>query len=558
MCLLLILPISLFTIHFDFHVLIHYVFTKKMATPLSSLNKRKKLPLGRNVAFRMSSTNAEEQDSTFPPDVLALSSPALSSSHSLESLSLDMDPQTQASIVRDARRAASKKLRSPTGSKLAKMHSLPSLSAGGAGSTDLLTSMSKKLRLAERQLVAANRELASKRELVRELEARVSFYDAAYDRATRPGKLSELESRNSALQRQIADMEEFLSDYGLIWVGKEEDELPRTGTGLGEATDRVTTSLTMLRSNLSTQLSGSVWVPESATPASMGSNIDFNLILRNVKALNLLLGERAEVVRTDGGARFRRPDTLPLTLYKNGFMLFQGPFRAYTDPSAFQVVQDIQDGCFPQELSSRYPGGLPFDVFDRREVEYEDPRLKQRFPGVGRTLGGKEVVSSPRPLAELYEGALSPLNGASKKRSSDRPQGPVPIERFLNKLPASIVMKGKLIDIRSEIEARLNPSPAPLKVTCIPSQQIETAQDSSNLVHLKVRSEDGSEVYALRLPRTSSISHLLSLLRDSSRENRELSVLKTNFPVPRVLSDTSKSLDAYQLFPSALLFLSSP
>ncbi|KAI6660689.1 hypothetical protein LOD99_10331 [Oopsacas minuta] len=519
-----------------------------MATPLSSLNKRKKLPLVRNVAFRMSGLGTEEQDC---PNILPLSPTDISSSQSLESLLLDMDSRTQIAIVRDVKRVQKKKTR-VTPPKLSKMHSVPSLLHETAD-TDLLTSLAKKLRVSERQLVTANKELTSKKNYVRDLENKVSFLETVYDKATRPGRLADLEAKCSVLQRQIADMEEFLSDYGLIWVGKEED-LPRTDTGLEDCPDRVTPSLTMLRSNLSTELSGCVWVPESATPASMGGNVDFNLLVRNVKALNILLGEKAEVVKTNGGARFRRPDTIPLTLYKNGFMLFQGPFRSYTDPTSFQLVQDIQDGCFPQELCGRYPTGLPFDVFDRRDMEYEDPRLKQRFPGVGYTLGGKEVAPSPRPLAGLYEDGMSPVYGVNKKRTSDRPQAPVPIERFLSKLPASIVKKGKVIEIRSEIEAKLNPNPTPLKLTCLLSNEL--ISNPGNLVHLKIRSIDGSEVYTLSMPRTATISEVITILTESIPNSSRI-VLKSNYPTAVTLSDTRKSLDEYQLFPSALLFLAT-
>ena len=520
-----------------------------MATPLSSLNKRRKLPLARNVAFRMSGLDTEEHDPSFalPPNVLPLSPTRVSSSQSLESL-LDMDSKTQISILRDLRRM--KRKSSP---KLSKMNSVPSL-LNETADTDVLTSLARKLRTTERQLMATNRDLLSNRNYLRELESKVSYYEAAYDRATRPGRLTELESKCSLLQRQIADMEEFLSDYGLIWVGKEEGDLSRTDTRLEDCTDRVTTSLTMLRSNLSTELSGCVWVPESATPASMVGNVDFNLLVRNVKALNIMLGEKAEVVQTKGGARFRRPDTIPLTLYRNGFMLFQGPFRSYTDPLSFQVVQDIQDGCFPQELCGRYPAGLPFDVFDKRDLEYEDPRLKQRFPGVGLTLGGKEVTPSPRPLAGFYEDSLSPVFGGNRKKTSDRPQAPVPIERFLSKLPAALVKKGKVIDIRSGIEAILNPKPTPIKLICLRSNDQNLSP--GNLVHLKIRSVDGFEMYSVCLPRAATVAELLSILTDSIPHSSKL-VLKCNYPIPATLSDTSMSLDECKLYPSALLFLSN-
>jgi hypothetical protein len=57
-------------------------------------------------------------------------------------------------------------------------------------------------------------------------------------------------------------------------------------------------------------------------------------------------------------------DAIPLTLYKNGIVMFQGPFRSFSDPSTRQCVQDLVDGYYPAELQSRYPEGVPFQLTD--------------------------------------------------------------------------------------------------------------------------------------------------------------------------------------------------
>ncbi|NWI92548.1 UBX11 protein, partial [Pitta sordida] len=87
--------------------------------------------------------------------------------------------------------------------------------------------------------------------------------------------------------------------------------------------------------------------------------IDFDLILENVKYLNLLAGEgTARVEHTLRGARLRRAQPLPLTLYQNGIVMCHGAFRPYQDPSTQQCLQDIMDGYFPSELQPRYPDGI--------------------------------------------------------------------------------------------------------------------------------------------------------------------------------------------------------
>ena len=56
------------------------------------------------------------------------------------------------------------------------------------------------------------------------------------------------------------------------------------------------------------------------------------------------------------------PDPVQLTLYANGILMFEGPFRPFTDPSTQTCIQDIMDGYFPGELQKRYPDGVPFIV----------------------------------------------------------------------------------------------------------------------------------------------------------------------------------------------------
>ncbi|NWT72313.1 UBX11 protein, partial [Prunella himalayana] len=87
--------------------------------------------------------------------------------------------------------------------------------------------------------------------------------------------------------------------------------------------------------------------------------VDFDLILENIKDLNALVGEGVpQVEHTARGARLRRPEPLPLTLYRNGLVLGHGAFRPYQHPATQQCLQDIMDGYFPSELQPRYPDGV--------------------------------------------------------------------------------------------------------------------------------------------------------------------------------------------------------
>ena len=89
------------------------------------------------------------------------------------------------------------------------------------------------------------------------------------------------------------------------------------------------------------------------------------------------------------------PDPVSLSLFKNGIVMFDGPFRPYTELSTQvsheglplfisklsvqidapkydwlfprrvplqQCICDLTDGYFPSELQHRFPDGVPFAV----------------------------------------------------------------------------------------------------------------------------------------------------------------------------------------------------
>ena len=70
----------------------------------------------------------------------------------------------------------------------------------------------------------------------------------------------------------------------------------------------------------------------------------------------LLLVE--QIVATAGVHRLKLRDGVPLTVFKNGFMLRRGPFRAYSDASNRLFMADILDGYFPLEFKEEFPDGV--------------------------------------------------------------------------------------------------------------------------------------------------------------------------------------------------------
>ena len=134
-----------------------------------------------------------------------------------------------------------------------------------ASDTELLGSMAARLTVAESELMATRAQIAEKDIKIRDLEKRLSLM-------TSPPSPSELERKCRALQSQVEEMEvrdhlslfhtdsatiqEFLNDYGMMWIG---------GSTNREVKGR----------------DKEVWLPDSSVP----QRIDFNLLVRNIQVM---------------------------------------------------------------------------------------------------------------------------------------------------------------------------------------------------------------------------------------------------------------------------------
>jgi hypothetical protein len=221
--------------------------------------------------------------------------------------------------------------------------------------TDFITSMARRLRELEHQLLARNKELIEKDQQIKVLEEKIAVLEASRNSGghSTVHQARELEQKCLMLQNRQQEMERFLADYGMIWVGEGSDDEDEKEE---EFKDMNTT-------DLESSVNG-VWRPDLSVCQPVFTT-DFNKITKNIKELNALAGEdEAKVSHTVNGARLKFPDPIPMVIYKNGFIIFSGPFRSYSDPLSQRFIQDIMDGYFPSELQQRYPDGVPFLVVD--------------------------------------------------------------------------------------------------------------------------------------------------------------------------------------------------
>ncbi|CAI9586162.1 unnamed protein product, partial [Staurois parvus] len=228
-----------------------------------------------------------------------------------------------------------------------------------------VSELEAKVRLQARDIQMKDQEIATLEQKLKKLQKQKTGHSSPEQ------NVLEAEKRCQGLQKRITDMENFLSDYGLVWVGDDS----------ANAAEQKTTSSSL-------GLSSKTFQP------------DYDLILENLRDLNLLGGEGvSQIEYSDRAARLRPPDPVLLTLYKNGIIMFQGPFRSYQEPSTQQCLKDIMDGYFPSELQERFPDGVIFQVKDLRGVVFRERRSWDEFPGTGHTIGGTE--GTERETSEL-------------------------------------------------------------------------------------------------------------------------------------------------------------
>lgn len=96
-----------------------------------------------------------------------------------------------------------------------------------------------------------------------------------------------------------------------MWEGPQKSELPGH------------TTATEAHGHLSLLPGDSIVPPE----------VDFDRLLASLQDLSELVVEgEAQVTPVPGGAQFRTLEPIPLKLYRNGIMMFDGPFRPFYDP----------------------------------------------------------------------------------------------------------------------------------------------------------------------------------------------------------------------------------
>ncbi|XP_069731560.1 UBX domain-containing protein 11 [Phaenicophaeus curvirostris] len=392
------------------------------------------------------------------------------------------------------------------------------------GAARTVEELMQKITLLEEKIEKQAQEIQLKDRRIAELEEKMKNLQEGED-APNSSTLEELEFRCYQLQTQIWEMEQSLYDYGLIWVGRRHEQLE----GLESLQDEEELPARGL------------WKPGKAVVSK--HPIDFDLILEKVKDLNVLAEEGvSQIEHTPQGARLRQPEPVPLTLYQNGIVMFNGPFRPYEHPSTQQCLQDILDGYFPSELQMHYPDGIPLQVTDRRNVVFPERDLPGIFPGRGQAVGRskssevQEITKIPGPKVTLDQ-SIHKLSKPSKHG-----------EVIGARCSARATQQG--CDGVWSSEEILLESPrlsAP--------ERVKTAEASApDVCTLRIKSESGEQTYVVKMLVTETIGDLRQHLAHSRAGDSDSYEIISTFPL-RVHAENSRSLHECGLSPNASLLL---
>jgi UBX domain-containing protein 11 len=290
-------------------------------------------------------------------------------------------------------------------------------------------------------------------------------------------------------------MESFLSDYGLKWVGSK----PEGKLDVASLMQDIPSTEALYRYNLPNE-------------------IDIAVLERRVQELNIIAEKDAARWVSEGAVhRFKAPDNVCITFFKNGLVLQGFPFRPYSSKEAQSLLSDILDGYFPYDLKKKYPDGVPLRTADR---------TADMFKAEGKILG----VNDP---------SLGLLNK----------------EQFLAQLPENVIRGGEIIPVREDIAKVFgSEKTGTVKVETHVDVILRNNAEFREFTTLRIKTETGKRNLIILMLFSDTLGKLKKFL-DQNRENKGRVELRSTFPARIFDFADERSLEELELVPNYALAL---
>ncbi|PBJ78966.1 hypothetical protein TcG_00489 [Trypanosoma cruzi] len=328
-----------------------------------------------------------------------------------------------------------------------------------SGDGDLLGAMAKRLKTLEAQQNAYRMELKEKTEKLLCVEAKYKNEKARREEVE--AMVVEIYDDKEELEKLVGEMRNFLSDYGLQWVGdkgrgkaknkgansrvygiaddakRKDSPSPITATSRpfemyeGEYEDK-TPMLSSIpvpipsptsEKDMQNDTTEGKMVPCTTTGTST-LPFSMEILKRNAKILSDHVGSRGVFTNGKQGG-IKEHELVRIVVYQDGICVNGGPFRPFGWPLCDAVLNDLAEGFYPYEFKQRFPDGFPIEIIDQTSVCFSNS-----------TVGDKSV-GKVRDLRSLQEGKNCQ---------------PVSREEFLKRLPATrITGSGRVVHLREAI-----------------------------------------------------------------------------------------------------------
>lgn len=404
-------------------------------------------------------------------------------------LSSLLDDKTANKIVQNLKKNIPKDTPTYTGKYTGKPAGKPK-----AQDNDLLASMAQKLAKTEKLCEIQRKEIKEKSEQIQKLAKDIERLKLLSSSEQESAFLN-LENENTRLKAQVHDMEKFLADYGLKWVGNA----PEGTLDVNSLMQDIPTSEPVYRYNLPNE-------------------IDIAIIERRIQELNIIAEKDAARWVSEGAVhRFKAPENVCITFFKNGLVLQGYPFRPYSSKEAQSLLSDILDGYFPYDLKKKYADGVPLRCVDK--------------------------------TAEMFKA------GSSMQGVNDPSLGLLSKDQFLAQLPENVIRGGEIIPVREDVAKVFGSEKiGTVKVETHVDQLLKQDPSLKNFTTLRIKTETGKRNLIILMLFTDNLQALKKIL-DKNREGKGPYELRSTFPAKVFDFNDMKSLQELELVPNFALAL---
>ena len=314
----------------------------------------------------------------------------------------------------------------------------------------LMSALTQRVHTLETLTQQQSRQLAAKEQELIQMQVERDTRLAASNSSSAPSAVAPAAVTTSELQllrgeyerlvRQVSEMEQFLGDYGLQWIGDSHTTAADSGD---------------------TRTHGSASA-SSLSSVSSSSTLPFHLptLLQRVEQLNASLPPTSLLISHHSSVtRFQPPPYLLLTLYRDGLTLTQSnhreqPLRSYDSSQCQSLLGDMLDGFFPSEWRSEWPEGVRIVVADRSGEKREEVARRRRqerrqrswhaFEGAGRRV---------RETVEWREQVQADEEAERAKREEQKERQQRAKEAFLSRLPTKTVSEaGQVVEVKAMVQ----------------------------------------------------------------------------------------------------------